>query len=173
MARELLDDWSDGPPANWGNQTLPDYLEALVAWLIDSDGYYARRKRQFRGAVGSWSQLHCGQPPFTSSCTGKRARSYEAGEHRKEDPFVWAGVWITLAAAAMAFEELLVEPSRHPDYSPRPGSLAGTVIGESVKPAVKLGLTRFRSEMDTPQWPGNLVVPVAIHAGKSLVRGLA
>jgi len=42
-ARELLADWSDGPPANWENLSLPDYLEALAAWLNDCDGYYASR----------------------------------------------------------------------------------------------------------------------------------
>lgn len=41
--RELLADWSDGPPANWENQSLPHYLEALAAWLADCDGYYANR----------------------------------------------------------------------------------------------------------------------------------
>ncbi|MFI9818689.1 DUF7660 family protein [Saccharothrix variisporea] len=39
--RELLLDWSDGPPATWQNHSLPHYLEALAAWLHDSDGYYA------------------------------------------------------------------------------------------------------------------------------------
>ena len=43
VLRELLADWSDGPPADWANQSLPDYLEALAAWLTDCDGYYANR----------------------------------------------------------------------------------------------------------------------------------
>ncbi|MBB5808897.1 hypothetical protein F4560_008665 [Saccharothrix ecbatanensis] len=41
--RALLADWSDGPPANWENHSLPDYLESLAAWLDDCDGYYANR----------------------------------------------------------------------------------------------------------------------------------
>jgi hypothetical protein len=41
--RELVADWSDGPPANWDNHSLPDYLESLAAWLEDCDGYYAER----------------------------------------------------------------------------------------------------------------------------------
>jgi hypothetical protein len=41
--QELVADWSDGPPANWDNHSLPDYLEALVGWLADCDGYYANR----------------------------------------------------------------------------------------------------------------------------------
>ena len=41
--RELVADWSDGPPANWDNHSLPDYLEALAAWLDDCEGYYANR----------------------------------------------------------------------------------------------------------------------------------
>jgi hypothetical protein len=44
VVRELLDDWSDGPPANWDNHALPDYLEAFAAWLADSDCYYAQSK---------------------------------------------------------------------------------------------------------------------------------
>jgi hypothetical protein len=44
VVRELLDDWSDGPPANWGNHALPDYLEAFAAWLADSDGHYGKRE---------------------------------------------------------------------------------------------------------------------------------
>jgi hypothetical protein len=44
VVRELLDDWSDGPPANWDNHALPDYLEAFAAWLADSDGHYGKRE---------------------------------------------------------------------------------------------------------------------------------
>jgi hypothetical protein len=40
--RSLLADWSHGPPANWDNHSLPDYLEALVAWLEGTEAYYAR-----------------------------------------------------------------------------------------------------------------------------------
>jgi hypothetical protein len=43
QVRELLADWSDGPPANWDNKTLPDYLEALAGWLNDCEGYYRSR----------------------------------------------------------------------------------------------------------------------------------
>jgi hypothetical protein len=42
-ARELLQDWSAGPPANWENVTVPDFLGALAAWLDDCDGYYSSR----------------------------------------------------------------------------------------------------------------------------------
>jgi hypothetical protein len=41
---ELLSDWSEGQPASWDNTTLPGYLEALRAWVADSDGYYLGRK---------------------------------------------------------------------------------------------------------------------------------
>jgi len=41
--RELIGDWSDGPPANWDNHSLPVYLEALAGWLRDCEGYYADR----------------------------------------------------------------------------------------------------------------------------------
>lgn len=41
--RALLADWSDGPPANWDNHSLPDYLEALAFWLEDSERHYASR----------------------------------------------------------------------------------------------------------------------------------
>lgn len=41
--RALLQDWTAGPPADWANHSLPDYLEALAAWLEDCDGYYASR----------------------------------------------------------------------------------------------------------------------------------
>lgn len=41
--RELIDDRSAGTPANWDNQSLPDYLEALAGWLDDCEGYYANR----------------------------------------------------------------------------------------------------------------------------------
>ena len=41
--RGLLDDWSDGPPADWENVTVPDYLDAFASWLEDCDGYYADR----------------------------------------------------------------------------------------------------------------------------------
>lgn len=41
--RGLLAEWSGGPPAHWGNTTVPDYLEGLAAWLDDCDGYYAGR----------------------------------------------------------------------------------------------------------------------------------
>jgi hypothetical protein len=41
--RALLADWSDGPPANWENHSLPGYLESLAAWLADCKGYYANR----------------------------------------------------------------------------------------------------------------------------------
>lgn len=41
--RELRLEWSDGPPANWENRSLPDYLAALAAWLADSEGYHADR----------------------------------------------------------------------------------------------------------------------------------
>jgi hypothetical protein len=43
VLRELLADWSDGPPASWENQSVPDYLAAQAAWLADCDGYYANR----------------------------------------------------------------------------------------------------------------------------------
>jgi hypothetical protein len=41
--RALLADWSDGPPANWDNDSLPDYLESMAAWLEDCEGHYANR----------------------------------------------------------------------------------------------------------------------------------
>ncbi len=41
----LLEDWKDGTPAYWENQSLPGYLAAFAAWLEDADGYYAQRKR--------------------------------------------------------------------------------------------------------------------------------
>jgi hypothetical protein len=41
--RDLLADWSAGPPINWDNRTVPEYLEALVTWLDESDAYYASR----------------------------------------------------------------------------------------------------------------------------------
>jgi hypothetical protein len=41
--RALLADWSDGPPTNWENRSLPEYLEALAGWLEDCAGYYASR----------------------------------------------------------------------------------------------------------------------------------
>jgi hypothetical protein len=41
--RELIEEWSAGPPANWSNRSLPDYLEALAGWLDDYEGYYANR----------------------------------------------------------------------------------------------------------------------------------
>lgn len=41
--RALRVDWSEGPPADWENRTLPDYLTALASWLDDCEGYYADR----------------------------------------------------------------------------------------------------------------------------------
>ncbi|MGH8921105.1 MAG: DUF7660 family protein, partial [Actinomycetes bacterium] len=41
--RTLVADWSHGPPTNWENHSLPGYLEAVVAWLEDCEGYYADR----------------------------------------------------------------------------------------------------------------------------------
>lgn len=41
----LLADWADGPPAGWENRTIPAYLEALVRWLHDCEGYYANQGR--------------------------------------------------------------------------------------------------------------------------------
>ena len=43
VVRELVDDWSAGPPANWDNHALPDYLDALASWLDDCESYYASR----------------------------------------------------------------------------------------------------------------------------------
>lgn len=43
VVRGLVADWAGGPPANWENVTVPDYLEALASWLEDCDGYYANR----------------------------------------------------------------------------------------------------------------------------------
>ncbi|KOX16069.1 hypothetical protein ADK67_40875 [Saccharothrix sp. NRRL B-16348] len=43
VVRALVADWSDGPPANWDNHSLPDYLGSLSAWLEDSERYYADR----------------------------------------------------------------------------------------------------------------------------------
>jgi hypothetical protein len=45
VVRRLLTDWADGPPANWENRTVPDYLQALASWLDDCDGYYSNRGR--------------------------------------------------------------------------------------------------------------------------------
>lgn len=41
--RALLDDWSDGPPANWDNHSIPDYLTALLSQLENANGHYASR----------------------------------------------------------------------------------------------------------------------------------
>jgi hypothetical protein len=43
VLRELVDDWADGPPADWGTLALPDYLAAVAAWLRDCDGHYDAR----------------------------------------------------------------------------------------------------------------------------------
>lgn len=43
VVRALVEDWSAGPPANWDNHSLPDYLEALAGWLADCEGYYANK----------------------------------------------------------------------------------------------------------------------------------
>lgn len=40
--RDLAEEWRSGPPAAWSHHALPNYLRALVAWLEDSDVYYAR-----------------------------------------------------------------------------------------------------------------------------------
>ncbi|HEY3465255.1 MAG TPA: hypothetical protein VGL47_08990 [Amycolatopsis sp.] len=53
--RALLAEWSDGPPANWENTSLPRYLEALAAWLQDCDGYYANQGLPF--PEGGWEVM--------------------------------------------------------------------------------------------------------------------
>jgi hypothetical protein len=41
--RSLTAEWQSGPPSTWNHHALPNYLRALVAWLEDSDMYYARQ----------------------------------------------------------------------------------------------------------------------------------
>lgn len=31
--QQLLSEWEAGPPRDWGNLTVPAYLEAMAAWL--------------------------------------------------------------------------------------------------------------------------------------------
>ena len=33
VLEQLLSQWRDGPPADWENQAIPEYLEAMAAWL--------------------------------------------------------------------------------------------------------------------------------------------
>jgi hypothetical protein len=42
----LLVDCHDAQVPDWENATLPAYLEALAAWLRDSDGFYANQGRE-------------------------------------------------------------------------------------------------------------------------------
>jgi hypothetical protein len=42
ILKELAGEWEAGPPPDWENDTVPAYLEAMAAWLDDSDGYYGR-----------------------------------------------------------------------------------------------------------------------------------
>lgn len=41
----LVDCFDVGVP-DWENATLPAYLEALAAWLRDSDGFYSNQGRE-------------------------------------------------------------------------------------------------------------------------------
>ena len=41
----------DARVSTWENETLPEYLEALAAWLNDADGYYQGRRAT---DVASW-----------------------------------------------------------------------------------------------------------------------
>lgn len=43
VLRQLVEDWSDGPPANWENQSVPEYLEALGGWLEEFEASYRNR----------------------------------------------------------------------------------------------------------------------------------
>jgi hypothetical protein len=40
VLQELASQWSDGPPAAWENATVPQYLDAMAAWLADCEGFY-------------------------------------------------------------------------------------------------------------------------------------
>ena len=40
LLRRLLAEWSEGTPADWENVTVPQWLDALAAWLDDCDGLY-------------------------------------------------------------------------------------------------------------------------------------
>ncbi|WAL63984.1 hypothetical protein ORV05_23705 [Amycolatopsis cynarae] len=58
VLRALVDDWSDGPPANWDIRDLPDYLEALADWLAGADSDRAELKA--RVPMNSWAALAAG-----------------------------------------------------------------------------------------------------------------
>ncbi|WP_425428220.1 DUF7660 family protein [Actinokineospora auranticolor] len=51
-------EWSDGSPANWDTLTLPDYLDALAAWLENCGAHYDRRGRTV--PWNGWEVLRCG-----------------------------------------------------------------------------------------------------------------
>ncbi|RJQ74436.1 hypothetical protein D5S17_22685 [Pseudonocardiaceae bacterium YIM PH 21723] len=53
--RELLAEWSDGPPANWDNHQLPDYLRTFAARLEEAEAYYV--KRGVPGPVNGWQAV--------------------------------------------------------------------------------------------------------------------
>jgi hypothetical protein len=41
--RTLLADWSAGPPANWDNHSVPDYLGCLASWLDNAEAHHTAR----------------------------------------------------------------------------------------------------------------------------------
>jgi hypothetical protein len=58
---DLLDELrSDSNPERWDNKSLDDYLEALRAWLADSDGYFYNLGRDVPDNAWEviWHALH-------------------------------------------------------------------------------------------------------------------
>ena len=51
----LLKDLKDNPE-KWENKTLPDYLEAIIAWTEDMEGYYINNDLRIPTDV-SWSVM--------------------------------------------------------------------------------------------------------------------
>jgi hypothetical protein len=43
VLESLVAEWGDGKPETWENWTIPDYLEAMSAWLGSADASYAFR----------------------------------------------------------------------------------------------------------------------------------
>lgn len=43
VLEQLMSDWRDGPPAGWENHAIPEYLEAMVAWLRVYEQSYTNR----------------------------------------------------------------------------------------------------------------------------------
>jgi hypothetical protein len=43
ILEELLDQWRAGPPGDWENHSIPEYLEAMSAWLSVYEHSHANR----------------------------------------------------------------------------------------------------------------------------------